>query len=162
MATGSRRLVEYYGVLCMWRLVWFWCRKMSHTQKQRRSARQRGRREREEYLRAGPSILSRFLSIFNILMLWASQRTVGDRGGDRQTDRQTDRQKNSVLFHLSVWPSSVVPSQRIVDGLTMDRRIQFFLTYLSGRRVSSSSFRRQTLTPSGNNPLLTLTAFKPR
>ena len=96
MATGSGRLVEYYGVLCMWRLVWFWCRKMSHTKKQRRSARQRGRREREEYLRAGPSILSRFLSIFNILMLWASQGTVGrDRGG-RQTDR---RVLFFVLFH---------------------------------------------------------------
>ena len=35
---------------------------------------------------------------------------------------------NSVLFHLSVWPSSAVPSQRSADGVTTDRRILFFLT----------------------------------
>jgi hypothetical protein len=118
----------------MWRLVWFWCRKMSHTKKQRRSARQRGRREREEYLRAGPSILSRFLSIFNILMLWASQGTVGrDRGG-RQTDR---RVLFFDLFHQSVWLSSVVPrGSEPADGLTTNRPILFFFTYLSDRRAS--------------------------
>ena len=42
-------------------------------------------------------------------------------------------QTNSVLFDLSVWPSSAA-SQRTDDGFTTDRRILFFLTYLSGRR----------------------------
>jgi hypothetical protein len=49
--------------------------------------------------------------------------------------RDDDGQTNSVLFDLSVWPSSVVPSQRNADGMTTDRRILFFFTYLSGRRV---------------------------
>ena len=49
--------------------------------------------------------------------------------------RVYDGQTNSVLFHLSAWPSSVVPSQRTTDGLT-DRRILFLLTDLSGCRAS--------------------------
>ena len=50
-------------------------------------------------------------------------------GGSRQ--RQTDDgQTNSVLFHISVWPSSASPRQPTADGLTMDRRILYFLTEL--------------------------------
>jgi hypothetical protein len=49
--------------------------------------------------------------------------------------RVDDGQTNSVLFHLSVWPSSTGPSQRTADGLTTDSRILFFFTYQSGRRA---------------------------
>ena len=45
-----------------------------------------------------------------------------------------DGQTNFVLFDLSVWPSSAFP-RRTTHGLTMDRRILFFFTYLSGRRA---------------------------
>jgi hypothetical protein len=37
--------------------------------------------------------------------------------------RVDDGQTNSVSFDLSVWPSSATPSQRTADGLTTDRRI---------------------------------------
>ncbi len=46
-----------------------------------------------------------------------------------------DGQTNSVLFHLSVWPSTAILSQRTAD-VTTDRRILFFFTYLSVERRS--------------------------
>ena len=46
------------------------------------------------------------------------------------TGRADDGQTNTVLFDLSVWPSSAVPI--VDDGQTNS----FFLTYLSGRRAS--------------------------
>ena len=58
--------------------------------------------------------------------------------------REDDGQTNSVLFDISVWPSSAVPSQRTADGKTTDRRIMFFFTYLSGRQAQLCAIGRRT------------------
>jgi hypothetical protein len=68
-------------------------------------------------------------SVRNFARFCVSQQLPADCG------RVDAGQTNSVLFHLSVWLSSVIPNQRTADGLTMDRRILFFFTYQSSRRV---------------------------
>jgi hypothetical protein len=49
------------------------------------------------------------------------------RGSEPADSGRVDNgQTNYVLFHLSVWPSSAVPSQRTANGLTTVRRIMYF------------------------------------